>query len=115
MNVDLVKRKDYLKEDFYKDRKIVYGGFKGQMNWSYYLTGFDKSLIERLESIKEFVKVFWDEIEDDFKSIRFCETYFFLFEDNFAISFTVRSWGDFMAAVENKNRTYKEFYEIDNI
>jgi len=42
MNVDLVKRKDYLQEDFYKSRKIIYGGFKGAMTWPYYLTGFDK-------------------------------------------------------------------------
>ena len=115
MNVDLVKRKDYLKKDFYKDRKIVYGGFKGGMTWNYYLTGFDKPLNERLENIKEFVSLFWDEMQEDFKSTRFCEIYFFLFEDNFAVSFTLRSWGDFMAAVENKNRTYKDFYGIDDI
>jgi len=112
MNVDLVKRKEYLKEDFYKDRKIVYGGFKGQMTWNYYLTGFDKDLHERLESIKELVYVFRDEMEEDFRSIRFCEVYFFLFDDKFSMSFTVRSWGDFMAAVENNSGTYKDFYGI---
>ena len=29
MNVDLVKRKEYSKEEFYKNRKVIYGGFKG--------------------------------------------------------------------------------------
>jgi hypothetical protein len=53
-------------------------------------------------------------MHDDFKSTRFCEKHFFLFENNFSMSFTVRSWGDFMAAVENKGRTYEEFYEIQN-
>lgn len=112
MNVDLVKRKDYLKEDFYKDRKIVYGGFKGQMNWNYYLTGFDKDLHGRLELIKDFVKLFKEEMGEEFKSLRFCEIYFFLFDDKFSMSFTLRSWGDFMAAVDNNNGTYKDFYGI---
>jgi hypothetical protein len=52
-------------------------------------------------------------MREEFNSARFCEKYFFLFEDNFSISFTVRSWGDFMAATENKGRTYKDFYGID--
>lgn len=113
MNVDLVKRKEYLSDEFYKSRKIIYGGFKGAMTWSYYLTGFDKNLHERLESIKEFTGLFLEEMKVEFNSARFCEKYFFLFEDNFSISFTVRSWGDFMSAIENKGRTYKDFYGID--
>ena len=115
MNVDLVKRKDYLQEDFYKNRKIIYGGFKGAMTWPYYLTGFDKSMWERLESIKSYVKLFMEDMGEEFKSTRFCEKDFFLFDDNFSVSFTVRSWGDFMAAVENKGRTYEDFYEIKNL
>jgi hypothetical protein len=115
MNVDLVNRKDYLQEDFYKNRKIIYGGFKGSMTWNYYLTGFDKSLHPMLESIKSYVKLFWEEMEEEFKSTRFCEKNFFLFDDNFSISFTVRSWGDFIAAVENKGRTYEDLYEIKNL
>jgi hypothetical protein len=114
MNVDLVKRKDYLKEDFYKNRKIIYGGFKGNMTWTYYLTGFESSLHPRLESIKDFINLFREEMKEEFSSSRFCEHYFFLFEDNFSISFTVRSWGDLMAAIENNNGTYKEFYGIDS-
>ena len=114
MNVDLVERKNYLNEEYYKNRKIIYGGFKGNMTWSYYLTGFDKNLHPMLESIKSYVRLFWEDMHDDFKSTRFCEKHFFLFENNFSMSFTVRSWGDFMAAVENKGRTYEEFYEIQN-
>lgn len=113
MNVDLAKRKDYLSKEFYKTRKIIYGGFKGNMTWSYYLTGFEKELHPRLECIREFVDLFREEMYDEFKSVRFCELYFFLFEDNFSISFTVRSWGDFMAALENKGKTYKDFYGIE--
>ena len=115
MNVDLLIRKDYHKEEYYKDRKIIYGGFKGNMNWDYYLTGFEKSMHERLECTKNFVKIFYDDMIDDFKSPRFCEKYFFLFEDKFAISFTLRSWGDFMAAVENNNGTYSDFYGIQDL
>jgi len=115
MNVDLVKRKEYLKEDFYKNRKVIYGGFKGNMNWQYYLTGFDKSLHERLSAVREFVKIFWNDMANEFKDTRFPEKHLFLFDDQFSISFTVRSWGDFMAAVEDMNRTYEDFYEIKNL
>jgi hypothetical protein len=114
MNVDLVERKSYINEEYYKNRKIIYGGFKGNMTWPYYLTGFDKPMWERLESIKSYVRLFMDDMEEEFKSTRFCEKHFFLFEDNFSVSFTVRSWGDFMAAVENKGRTYDDFYGIKN-
>ncbi len=115
MNVDLVERKDYLQKDFYKNRKIIYGGFKGAMTWPYYLTGFDKSMYERLEAVKSYVRLFMGDMQEEFKSTRFCEKHFFLFEDNFSISFTVRSWGDFMAAVENKGGTYEDFYGIKNM
>lgn len=113
MNVDLAKKKEYLDRDFYKNRKIIYGGFKGGMTWQYYLTGFDKSFHERLELIKDFVTLFLEEMKQEFNSARFCEQYFFLFDDDFSVSFTLRSWGDFMAAVENQGRTYKDFYGID--
>ncbi len=114
MNVDLVRRREYQKEDFYKNRKVIYGGFKGKMDWPYYLTGFENSLHETLERIKEYVTFYWDDMRSDFKDPRFCETYFFLFEDKTAVSFTFRSWGDFMAAVEGRGNTYKDFYEIDD-
>ena len=52
---------------------------------------------------------------DDFKDTRFPEKHLFLFDDQFSISFTVRSWGDFMAAVEDRNRTYEDFYGIKNL
>lgn len=115
MDVNIAKRKDYLKESFYKDRKIIYGGFKGGMTWGYYLSGFELTLHERLESIKEVVTLFMEELGNEFKNTRFPEHNFFLFDDNFSISFTERSWGDFMAAVQNKGLTYKEFYEIEDL
>lgn len=112
MNVDLVRRREYHKEDFYKNRKVIYGGFKGKMNWSYYLTGFEVPFHQTLEDLKEYVTFYLDEMETEFKDPRFCETYFFLFEDMSAVSFTFRSWGDFMAAVEGAGNTYKDFYGI---
>jgi hypothetical protein len=115
MNVDIAKRKEYLKENFYRDRKIIYGGFKGEMTWKYYLSGFEITLHGRLESIKELVILFMDDLKDEFKNTRFPEHNFFLFDDNFSISFTERSWGDFMAAVQNKGLTYKEFYGMEDL
>lgn len=112
MNIDLVKRKDYQKEDFYKNRKIIYGGFKGEMNWDYYLTGFEASLHPTLEAIKECVIIFGEDLFTDFKNPRFSEIYFFLIDNASAVSFTFRSWGDFMAAI-NGGGTYKEFYELE--
>jgi hypothetical protein len=53
-------------------------------------------------------------MENEFKDPRFCETYFFLFEDRSAFSFTFRSWGDFMAAVDGSGNTYREFYGLES-
>lgn len=114
MNVDLVRRNDYLKEDFYKNRKVIYGGFRGKMDWTYYLTGFENSLHSTLEHLKEYVLFYLEEMEEEFKNPRFCETYFFLFDDMTAVSFTFRSWGDFMAAVESRGNTYKDFYGLED-
>jgi hypothetical protein len=114
MNVDLVKRKDYLNEPFYKDRKIIYGGFKGEMSWGYYLTGFESELHPRLELIKDYVNIFAEDMMNEFRSQRFNETYFFLFEDNFSMSFTLRSWGDFMAAILTDVGNFKKFYGIED-
>jgi hypothetical protein len=113
MDVNLVKKKDYLKEEFYKNRKIIYGGFKGDMSWPYYLSGFEKDLHERLELIKVYVKIFMKDMEEEFKNPRFYEFSFFLFDDTYSISFTERSWGDFMAAVTGK-KNYKDFYGIED-
>jgi hypothetical protein len=114
MNVDLVRRREYQKEEFYKNRKVIYGGFKGKMDWSYYLTGFESHLHQKLEALKEYVTFYLDEMENEFKDPRFCETYFFLFEDRSAFSFTFRSWGDFMAAVDGSGNTYREFYGLES-
>lgn len=110
----LLERKDYLQEDAYKNRKIIYGGFKGDMTWNYYLTGFNDDLHERLEAIKSCVKPLIKKRETEFKNQRFYESVFFLFDDNYAISFSERSWGDFMAAITNK-KSYRDFYGIEDI
>ena len=115
MEVEILKRRECINQPYYKERKVIYGGFKGNMNWKYYLTGFESDMHERLESIKHYVDVFYSDMINEFRSTRFCEKYFFLFDDNFAISFTLRTWGDFMAAYENKDQTYLDFYGIPNI
>lgn len=111
MWIEVIPKKGNTNTESYKNRKVIYGGFRGPMTWDFYLSGFHEDLHDRLEILKENVLIRESEIES-FKNPRFSEEHYFLFEDGTVFTFSFRAWGDFMAAVENKGRTHKEFYGI---
>ena len=111
MWVNVVPKKGNTKTDSYKNRKVIYGGFRGPMTWDFYLSGFEEDLHHRLEILKEDVISKWNDL-DQFRNPRFSEENYFLFEDGSAFTFSFRAWGDFMAAVQNNGQTHKDFYGI---
>jgi hypothetical protein len=111
MWVEVVPKKGNTKTESYKNRKVIYGGFRGPMTWEFYLSGFEDDLHDRLEILRLYI-IERESDMDIFRNPRFSEENYILFGDGSVFTFSFRAWGDFMAAVQNNGLTHKEFYGI---
>lgn len=85
----------------------IMGGDDGNPTWAEYLKGFQKKYRPHIELVKKGIKKMgWVGCTGQEIANEYC----FIFNDNNAIGFSWRAWGDLMQAIVNKKEGYMIYY-----